>query len=262
MKTNYIDYLFDKGYLSQRLFEISDQNLTKFTYKILINTGILCELYSYQKSVAYNLSTKTRSYDKHIDIDSVRRISSIYRAKSNIKRIIDGNNFAFGYMPVFITYTFAEHITDVPTANKIWSLFVKRLNYTFKTKFRYLAVVEFQKSGRIHYHAVYFDLPYIDNIKQKFADIWGQGFVNVKAINHIKHIGGYVSKYLTKETFDSRLVGQKAFFTSRNVYKPFKIRDPIAIDNILKSDTFKLTFENDRKSDTYGLINYKKYKSI
>lgn len=249
--------------IGDRYFELLDQSLVKQTFRVLIVTGSLVELYTYEKPVFFNHSVDNkRSYDKHVNEASKRREDSLYRSKGVIRKVIEGNAWEYGYMPVFITYTFAEHITSVKEANKIWSLFVKRLNYTFNRKFRYMSVVEFQKSGRVHYHVMYFDMPFIENIKEKISDIWGYGFINVKTVTHVRFIGGYVSKYLTKDTMDNRLVGQKAYFTSRNVFKPKKYRMDSSIDSILNSGIIKKTYESDTKSLTFGLINYKKFKKV
>lgn len=255
--THFIDY----PQMSQRDIELVDQSLIKTTKKIMISTGTLVELFEYQKPVYYNFSPRgERSYEKKKK--EKRREDSVYRARANIKRIVDGNAWCDGYTPIFITFTFGEHITEPKDANKEWSLFVKRINFKLKRKLKYLTVIEFQKQGRVHYHVLYFDLPYIENIKTLFSDVWGNGFVNIKTIKDVVHLGGYVSKYLTKENIDKKLVGQKAFFCSRNISKPQKIRNEVTIDNFFNSDKIELTYETDYKSESYGLVRYSKYKHV
>lgn len=246
--------------LGSDYIELVDQSLARFSRRSLIVTGSLIELYTYQKQYCFNLSQKgNRSFDKHVNEDSKRRDDSIYRSKQAIRRIIDGNVWQYGCMPVFVTYTFGEHVTSVKEANAEWSKFVKRINRHFCKKFRYLNVIEFQKSGRVHFHTIYFDMQYIEGVKEKISRIWGNGFVNVKSVKSVKYIGGYVSKYLTKETMDDRLVGQKAYFCSRNIYKPVKFRIEELIDKVLSSGIIALVHEKDSKSEIHGLINYKKF---
>ena len=113
-------------------------------------------------------------------------------------------------------------------ANPIFTNYIKRLNYqTFGSKesvAKYVVVPEFQKRGAVHYHAVYFNLPPINSRKEyrtgEFAKLWGQGFVKSKKIAHIPNVGIYMTKYMTKDASDRRLVGRKKYFSSRGLRKP------------------------------------------
>ena len=45
----------------------------------------------------------------------------------------------------------------------------------------------------------------------------------INAIEHVDNIGAYILKYITKDNNDKRLMGQKAYLTSRNLTKPSEI---------------------------------------
>jgi hypothetical protein len=55
-----------------------------------------------------------------------------------------------------------------------------RLNYHIGHALKYVSVVEFQKRGAVHYHAVFFNLPFIVN--DELAAIWSHGFIKINAI--------------------------------------------------------------------------------
>lgn len=54
-------------------------------------------------------------------------------------------------------------------------------------------------------------------------DLWGHGFVFINAIEHVDNIGAYILKYMTKDNNDVRLMGQKAYLSSRNLIKPEEV---------------------------------------
>jgi len=137
-----------------------------------------------------------------------------------IARIIDCN---FDDNTKFMTLTFRDNIKDVSYTNKEFKKFIKRLNYyLYKVKkhhLKYLAVWEKQKRGAIHYHIIFFSLPYIQS--KKLGKIWSHGFVkiNLVDVDSKDNRGRYVSKYFSKD-IDEKDYKQKAFFKSQNLILP------------------------------------------
>jgi len=131
--------------------------------------------------------------------------------------------------------TFAENMTDLKIANKLFRAFIRRLNKLFNLKTKYISVIEFQKRGAVHYHVLFFNLPFF-NIHD-FEECWSHGYTNVQALHNIKNVSAYVAKYLSKETFDNRLHGQKVFFSSRNLLRSTITRDNIEISQTLTGFT-------------------------
>lgn len=137
-----------------------------------------------------------------------------------IARIIDCN---FDDNTKFMTLTFKENVQEISYTNYEFSKFIKRLNFYLynakKQHLKYIAVWEKQKRGAIHYHIVFFSLPFI-KIK-KLQEIWEHGFVKLNKIDvdSKDNRGRYISKYFTKD-IDDKDYKQKSFFKSQNLIMP------------------------------------------
>jgi len=163
--------------------------------------------------------------------------------RQQIRRLVECNYQAFGYQPVFLTFTFRENITDLNIANAHFHDFIRRFNAKIGKKSRYLAIVEFQKRGAVHFHCIFFNLPLDIESRERderfVADIWGLGFVDIERVRNAKAVAPYVCKYLNKGLHDKRLRGRKAYFTSRALLRPMQFRDESRIDAILESLNIK-----------------------
>lgn len=193
------------------------------------------------------------------------------RSNSRLRRLVNANAWKWtkpdgtAYPPVFATFTFKENIKNIKAANKIFSHFVKRLNYelghTKKSFLKYITVIEFQdfsRDGVVHYHSIFFNLQFI--LKDLLADIWGQGFVHIRAIDQVSNAGAYVSKYMVKHFEDDRLDGQKRYFSSRGLLKPIEILDQYKADVISSLiPTSCLAKQKEFVSRHQGRVEYKQY---
>lgn len=248
--------------------EVNNKVLIRKSHKRLVVSGTMIELYEYQKPFYYNFAPRQRKlYGGEPVRTQQRRADNLLRARQKIKRQIVANSDAWGCKPKFVTFTFAENIEDINTANKEWRKFVDRLNLKLSkngfAKAKFLTVVEFQQRGAVHYHALFFNIPFIPNIKKLFEQTWRNGFVKLVAISHIKYLGNYVSKYLQKEIHDTRLRGRKAYFTSRGLLKPVIIRDEDSVFDYLDSRVnMQLSDTNHFHSEKYGIIDYHNYNIL
>lgn len=204
-------------------------------YKIVIS-GHIVEAFQYKNSIGYNLtSSKVKTeYRKRRSIDKQEITkSSLSRTRNRLIRLINSNSRMWQrkgeiVQPQFLTYTFKENVEDVEVANPIFTNYIKRLNYHYfgskASVAKYTVVPEFQKRGAVHYHAVFFNLPMINAKKEfktgEFASLWQQGFIKKKNITDIPNVGLYMTKYMTKDATDRRLVGRKKYFSSRGLIKP------------------------------------------
>jgi len=234
------------------------KNLTKLSRKRLIISGPTVELYEYAQPYSYNFAPHAkRGGGNDSAFVRERRADNLAFVRMQIRRLVDANVRLMGYEPVFLTFTFAENITSVEDANKMFSDFIERLNFHYATKFRYLSVVEFQKRGAVHYHCIFFnmDLQIEENERNNrtIAKLWGHGFVDIERVRSAKRVGPYVCKYLDKAVHDERLRGKKAFFTSRGLIRPLLYRNETMIDNFLQSN--RLVVEH---TVEYDSIHYKK----
>lgn len=204
-------------------------------YKIVIS-GHIVEAFQYKNAIGYNLnSSKVKTeYRKRRSIDKQEITkSSLSRTRNRLIRLINSNSRMWQkegeiIQPQFLTYTFKENVEDVAVANPIFTNYIKRLNYHYfgskASVAKYTVVPEFQKRGAVHYHAVFFNLPMINAKKEfktgEFASLWQQGFIKKKNITDIPNVGLYMTKYMTKDATDRRLVGRKKYFSSRGLVKP------------------------------------------
>lgn len=169
-------------------------------------------------------------------------------------------------MPKFWTLTFADNIQDVKQANKEFTDFNKRLSYYLykvnKNVLKYICIPEFQKRGAIHFHVLYFNLPYIN--QNEFSKIWDNGFVfveSVKDVNRIENFAKYVCKYISKENSkgesnyelykEKDLLNSKRYFCSRGLKRPhlYKLNLDTEMYNSL------LTILNDFHESNYEYSN-------
>ena len=138
----------------------------------------------------------------------------------------------------------------------------RSLNYamygTKKANLRYSVVVEFQERGAVHYHIVFYNLPYLKS--DKLAEIWGNGFVKINKIDDVDNVGAYVTKYMSKDLGDERLRGRKCYFNSRCLKQPVEITEKEKVEAVkaaLPLDTLKYSAEFD--NEYLGNIRYRQY---
>jgi len=228
-------------------------------------------VYYSQRAIGYNLSSANkrgsgRSHRKNVHANSIRR------ARNNVARIINSNVWQYldegkkVYIPQFITLTFREMITDISVANSYYNKFIKRLNYQLNIKdkenIQYINVIEFQKNGRVHFHSIFFNLFLLENERKDrwLANIWLHGFIEVEPLQKSKNIAGYLTKYLTKDTVDERLLTQKKYYCSRGVIRPTVINDEeqaLAIVDMLKN--YPCEYEIEHTLPNGNVIKYMTY---
>lgn len=226
------------------------------------------EFYDFGKPVCYGSKKSSYTRTGHKENKLENRILSFQRTKKNLRRLINtntkkclGSNGEF-YTFKFLTLTFKKNIQNIQESNYLFKKFIQKFNYCLYgkiNKIKYVAVIEFQKRGAIHYHIIFFNIPYIEN--KKISKIWGHGSIKIKKIYNIKDMGSYVCKYMTKNSDDPRLCGEKAYFTSRNLEKPKVVCDwkyiEIVKDFLSKeSKIYETTFDSKYcGKSTYTLYN-------
>jgi hypothetical protein len=205
----------------------------KGTYKTkIIISGSFIEEYIYQNEIILGRKAVRRKKRKNKprDEQTEMRSGALRRTRMTIMRLVNSN-------PDFITFltlTFDENkfenkkdITEFEKCNYLFMTFIQRLKYNF-LGIKYLAVPEFQGDyyfrtnikkefgGAIHYHLLLNQM--VDT--KKIEKVWRHGFVKINKIKSINNVGLYVSKYLSKESFNRKYFGKKKFFYSRNLNRP------------------------------------------
>lgn len=186
--------------------------------KKIIISGPIIELYEYEKTIVgkggYKEIKDLEQQEKNYQNQNIRR-------RNNVRRLVCANFKNTDCK--FLTLTFKENVTDIKACNLEFKNFIKRLKYNYKLKeLKYIAVIEFQKRGAIHYH-VMLNIPYIP--QKDLQELWRNGFIFINKIDNVDNLGAYLVKYMTKDTEDVRLQGEKAFFCSRNLIKPIEVSD-------------------------------------
>jgi hypothetical protein len=208
-------------------------------YKIVIS-GSIVEVFQYAHGVGYQLEADKKQKPHYARRDKDKQEispSSLSRTRQKVVRTINANCHTWSnwegliVKPQFLTYTFADNITSLDEANPLFTNYIKRLNYhefeSKKSVVKYIAVPEFQERGAVHYHVVFFNLRSI-NQRHEFltgdvASYWEHGFIRVKKIAEVPNVGIYMTKYMTKDATDRRLVGRKKYFATRGLHKPIII---------------------------------------
>lgn len=175
-------------------------------------------------------------------IERKKRISiaNKIRSRQSLVRLIDANKVQERHKHSFLTLTFKDDVRSIPKAQREFAKFIQRLNYLlYKQKekeIKYVAVIEFQdktRKGVIHFHVVLFNVPFIEF--QKVSHTWGQGYVKINAIDRVKRIKNYMSKYIMKGFDDPRLFRKKKYFGSINLNRPQTVREPNHVDSFIEA---------------------------
>lgn len=232
--------------------------------KKYVITGDIIEVYTYSKYVSGKGGAhRTEEEAKDVE-EALKNYANTNQRRRDMVRRLACCNFNSQY-DKFFTLTFAENKTDVKECNLIFKKFIMRLKYRFGNEIKYLAVIEFQDRGAVHYH-VLSNIPYIP--QKELQELWGQGFVFINAITHVDNVGAYVVKYMTKDNSDDRLQGLKAYLCSKNLVRPleyvnhdldrFEITEA-RLKRKYKLDEISPVFESFYYTDVLGDCEYKQY---
>lgn len=237
------------------------------TFEKLIIAGNFFHHYLYSKAVHYDFQQPKYQKNKRKGQDlRDRNDSNIYRTKKRIKLLLQANTdeSSFGEtainQPLFLTLTFMENIQEVDKANKLFSRFIRAVNYqstkSKKATLKYLNVIEFQQRGAIHFHCVIFNPGDRFKLYDIIREQWPYGFTSLKVIKNQQHLINYVYKDLVKNRQKAELYGHKSYFISKGLKQPTIFRDSQWISALLPSDkkqTFSKTFTNDHQSTKYTM---------
>lgn len=234
----------------------------------VVKSGDVIEIYRYEKGVFKGgINKRGRAGNGSIteeEKENNRKLALI-RARRNLRRIINANVNQWGYdvTSKFVTLTFKDNVNDLDEANYEFRQFIKRLNYKVYGKkcsyLKYSAVVEFQERGAVHYHVIFYNLPYTKS--NVIEEVWGNGFIKINKIDDIDNVGAYICKYLTKSNDDCRLKGRKSYFNSRGLKKPIEVfLEDDKLENIKKSlPEHAMTYKGEFENEFTGKIEYEQY---
>jgi hypothetical protein len=252
--------------------------MKRYYFRKLIISGSNIELYRYQEPIVVGRKRQGKPVKRRTKEELIKEASgsqegglkraiissfSLRRTRAKIVRLINSNPD----LNTFVTLTFDNNCSDLAKANAIFNRFIKRLRRQVP-QLKYLAIPEFQKDydfygkkkengGAVHYHLLV-------NFEMRSSDlerIWDQGFVKINKIKHVKFVGLYISKYLSKDMFDLRFFGMRKIMASRNLKQAIimtVLREIVEYFNQIK-DKLKLLSETSYHSDYLGQITYRLY---
>jgi len=173
------------------------------------------EFKEFQNSVGFDFprvenNNKSKSSDLSYSEKLENRAQSLARTRSLFRYRI----FANPDLKYFMTLTFADNITDIEKANSLFTKFIEKLRYRYPD-FKYVAVIEHQRRGAVHYHLLY-------NMRVSMPDksgLWPHGYSRVEKPDKDRlGMYQYLGKYLNKVSADDqRLWGKKCFWSSHNL---------------------------------------------
>jgi len=246
----------------------------------VIQSGNYLEIYQYEKSispkVSYKRPSRPRQRDKRL---RYARLDNVNRRVKGFARLVR-SNLVGSECPFFLTLTMYESL-GIQRSYELFSLFISRLRRNEGDAFRYIAVPEFQKRGAVHFRVLIWGLPlqwactghsegrgalkhYIhectgsecERSTRYFQNLWQAGFVDSLQTDGSPKLAGYLAKYMYKSMQDVRLLGEKSYCASRNVYRPTMVSTHTAIDfaqEVWGVDLSTAVTLQDRKFETQWL---------
>ena len=234
---------------------------SKLITKRVIVSGRVVEIYEYEKPIFKGEEKKRvgRSgapfTSSAVKQDNRKKVAN--RACALVRRFINANP----QLNKFFTLTFAKNVTDLNFARYEFDKFIKRLKGLHKN-LQYIVVVEFQKRGAVHFHLLC-NLPYIPS--KDLENLWNNGFIRINRIDKVDNVGAYVTKYMTKDNVDTRLIGRKCYSMSKGLNKPIEYTDKETCEELIENienailddkSILKRYFCQEYETEHYGTITY------
>jgi hypothetical protein len=205
-------------------------------YTKFIKYGDNFEIYEYENEPSLvkrrRRKRETNIDNKNMGIDGENTLSErqLGKRKDNARhasmvfRRIVISNLSGSELPVLLTLTYKENLTNITVGYKDYRSFIQALRNKYGKTFRYICVPEFQKRGAVHFHALFWGLPSEVALQERatrtLARIWGKGFLYLKITDGNNKLSSYLAKYMSKAFIDPRLKNKKAYVASRNINRP------------------------------------------
>ena len=221
--------------------------------KRVICSGNVLEIYEYEKPVGKGFESKKPGRANALytsdEVKADNRGKIAQRARQTVRRYANANP----QLNKFLTLTPAENMSDLDIARYEFDKFVKRVKTRYPT-FQYIVVVEFQKRGAVHFHLLC-NLPYVK--VNKFAKIWKNGFIRLNRIDNVDNVGAYITKYMSKDNIDERLVGRKCYSMSKGLNEPKEYTDEEDIEQIMQGlENVKRVHSAEFETEYFGMVQY------
>lgn len=199
-------------------------------YARIIQYADIIEYYEYEKNHIpkrpKHLSKIQKDRKKKIQAyRPVRTAYSARRAKSNFFKVVSNQLYERG-APCMVTLTFYQEHVRITDGYKFIAEYIRNVKKNkMGEDIAYIAVPEWQKKGRLHYHLLVWGLSKKEAEQERdtrnHQRQFGRGYLDVRiAQDNSPKLASYLAKYMVKGYTDQRLAGNRAYTTSRNVKKP------------------------------------------
>lgn len=174
------------------------KTLTKSVFTV---SGNKIEVKEYNRLQVKEWLHKSRKGNrKKSEEPTERRKDNLHRARVALTRLVHCNSTQ---NTRFVTLTYAENLTDREQAYADFREMLAKLASAGINPSN-VVVDEYQERGAVHFHLIFFSLPYFRNeIFQKLY--WPHGFVRIKKLHNPDHAASYLTKYFTKEQKETHL---------------------------------------------------------
>lgn len=176
---------------------------------------------TYCDSTEYNKIQITHTQNR-IDFakgkKGTKSVRSLWRAREKVYQLVE-SNIRRTPKAIFFTLTSKDQEKDLRQSNRKIKALMRRIKKFIGQSPKYLIVPELHVSGAIHYHGVFFNVPFI-HVKQFRFELWKEGYVDLQLPKKIKSVSRYLAKYLTKDTLCNIPKNEKVYFCSRHLARP------------------------------------------
>lgn len=202
-------------------------------------------------------STKKKSGGLTEEEKEYQRYKNLYKSKQNIIDLAYENSLDSPW-EYFVTLTFDDKKVDAKNYDYVvekltsWLDVIRRRN----TSMRYILVPELHKSGRVHFHGIFKNVPnwvlkeakYKNGalIKKNGIQIYNLlnyklGFTTISKVQNMEAVSVYISKYMTKELIDQDF--KKRYWCSQGLKRPrvqYAYFDKFTLDFYIKSHNMEM----------------------
>jgi hypothetical protein len=162
----------------------------------------------------------------------------------------------------FATLTFAEDVEYEFAVNQFKG-FTKNARRRYNN-FKYVATVEFQQRGTIHFHLIC-NIPDPEECDQFVGDYWPCGTHDVQGVYDKNKLALYITKEFTAQDKTSMLFNKRCYFVSQGLDRPLVIKSWDIGESVYNSIKAAVANELFKKTSVInqfsGGVNYSSYSA-
>jgi len=201
-------------------------------YTRVVQYADVVELYEYEKAhvnrggvrQSSKLDRKRRAERKSLSLP--KSAFSQRQSKTRFFQICSEALYTRG-APHLVTLTNHENNVSLDEGYRNIYAFKEQIKNKMGVTITYIAVPEWQKKGRLHFHLLVWGLlgqavsEHTERDTRNLQRLYGKGFLDVRlAYDNSPKLASYLTKYFTKSNNSTYLKGRKAYTTSRGIVKP------------------------------------------